>query len=128
MSLEQYIKNLENNMVSLKLPRFSMESTSNLIEVLKSIGVTDLFSPDKADLSGITGEQNIYVTNFQQRNIIRVDEIGIAAGSVANTVMIPLSAARNPIEFHATHPFICFVYDRELKIPLFTAYVVEPSE
>ncbi|CAH8857626.1 unnamed protein product [Trichobilharzia szidati] len=128
MSLEQYIKKLENNMVSLKLPRFSLESTSNLIEVLKSIGVTDLFSPDKADLSGITGERNIYVTNFQQKNIIRVDEIGIAAGSVANMVMIPLSAARNPIEFHATHPFICFVYDRQLKISLFTAYVAEPSE
>ncbi|CAH8857638.1 unnamed protein product [Trichobilharzia szidati] len=128
MPLEQYIKKLENNMVSLKLPRFSLESTSNLIEVLQSIGVTDLFSPDKADLSGITGERNIYVTNFQQKNIIRVDEIGIAAGSVANMVMIPLSAARNPIEFHATHPFICFVYDRQLKISLFTAYVVEPSE
>ncbi|CAH8584270.1 unnamed protein product [Heterobilharzia americana] len=79
------------------------------------------------DLSGITGEKNIYVTTFQQKDVIRVDETGIEAGSVANLVVVPLSASLNPTEFHVTHPFVCSIYDHELKIPLVTARVLEPT-
>ncbi|TNN18161.1 Leishmanolysin-like peptidase isoform 2 [Schistosoma japonicum] len=119
--LKPYIEQLENSMVSLKLPKLKLESSLDVVESLKLLGINDLFEPGIADLSGITTQHNIHVASFRQKDLIRIDEVGIEAGSVANAMFIPLSAHRNLIEFHVTHPFICFVYDRQLNLPLISA-------
>ncbi|KAH8872666.1 Leishmanolysin-like peptidase [Schistosoma japonicum] len=119
--LKPYIEQLENSMVSLKLPKLKLESSLDVVESLKLLGINDLFEPGVADLSGITTQHNIHVASFRQKDLIRIDEVGIEAGSVANAMFIPLSAHRNLIEFHVTHPFICFVYDRQLNLPLISA-------
>lgn len=38
--------------VSLKLPRFKIESQMDLIKYMRSLGINDLFDPGLADLSG----------------------------------------------------------------------------
>uniref|UniRef100_A0A3Q0KJ19 Serpin, putative n=1 Tax=Schistosoma mansoni TaxID=6183 RepID=A0A3Q0KJ19_SCHMA len=127
-SLQNYIQQLKSERVSLKLPKFKLESTLDLENILKLHGIHDLFDPIKADLSGITSHSNIHVTSFRQKDVIRIDEVGMEARSVANAMFIPLSSYRNPIQFHITHPFICFVYDKELNLSLFAARVIKPLQ
>ncbi|CAH8525657.1 unnamed protein product [Schistosoma turkestanicum] len=126
--LENYIQKLKNEQVSLKLPKFKLETLVDLEKTLKQLGIHDIFNPLKADFSGITNQWRMHVTSFQQKNVIRVDETGIEAGSVANAMFIPLHSYKNPIEFHVLHPFICFIYDKTLKLPLFAARVTEPLQ
>ncbi|CAI2730971.1 unnamed protein product [Schistosoma spindalis] len=49
--LSEYVKNLKETTVSLRLPKFTLKNTLDLVPTLKSIGVVDLFDPVKADLS-----------------------------------------------------------------------------
>ncbi|VDO87207.1 unnamed protein product [Schistosoma margrebowiei] len=50
--LSEYVKNLKETAVSLRLPKFTLKNTLDLVPTLKSIGVVDLFDPVKSDLSG----------------------------------------------------------------------------
>ena len=47
--------------MEVQLPRFLMESSSNLQDVLKQMKVTDVFQ-DGADLSGMTTDEGIQLT------------------------------------------------------------------
>ena len=74
--------------VSLTLPRFSAESRFNLSDVLKTLGMSALFDPATADLSGITSDQRLYISNvIHQANIDVVEE-----GTTASAVTVILGA------------------------------------
>ncbi len=58
--------------VSLGLPKFSIHGdTIPLVEQLTSMGLSSLFGSD-ADLSGITGRRNLYVSSVQHKALIDV--------------------------------------------------------
>ncbi|CAH8603434.1 unnamed protein product [Schistosoma rodhaini] len=50
-SLQNYIQQLKSERVSLKLPKFKLESILDLENILKLHGIHDLFDPIKANLS-----------------------------------------------------------------------------
>ncbi len=55
--------------VSLGLPKFSIHATP--CHVLTSMGLSSLFGSD-ADLSGITGRRDLYVSSVQHKALIDV--------------------------------------------------------
>ncbi len=58
--------------VSLGLPKFSIHGdTIPLVEQLTSMGLGSLFGSD-ADLSGITGRRNLYVSSVQHKALVDV--------------------------------------------------------
>ena len=51
---------------NLYLPKFSISSSYNLEDVLPQLGVREVFT-NKADLSGITGEKDLAVSQVSVR-------------------------------------------------------------
>ena len=60
--IEQWLKAAGPRDVNVKLPKFKFEQKYDLKEVLREMGVTDLFSEGVADLSGVDGELMCFCT------------------------------------------------------------------
>ena len=63
------------------LPKFTMETSIDLKDSLKKLGVKDLFDPASANLSGIDGSSSLYVSQALQRSFVEVNEEGTEAAS-----------------------------------------------
>ena len=66
--------------VDVVIPIFKFESSPDLKRVLRNVGIVDLFNDD-ADLSGISGSKDLYVTDAFHRTIIEVNEKGTEAAA-----------------------------------------------
>ncbi|KAH7941618.1 hypothetical protein HPB49_015530 [Dermacentor silvarum] len=64
---------LETHVVELSLPRFKIELSVDIKNVLQSMGVQDLFS-HKADLSGIGGKKDLVVSAALHKAFVEVNE------------------------------------------------------
>merc|ERR1719244_1255155 len=109
-TLEKVEEKSYKGKVDVMIPKFKFTSTMDLNEPLQSMGVQDLFSAKSADLSGVSGKSNLFVTQVVQKAFIEVNEEGSEAAAVtvvqANTRSISL-----PTIFKADRPFKFFIQD-----------------
>lgn len=100
-------ENLDLIEVNVKLPRFKLEESYNLNSYLAHLGVEDLFN-SKADLSGISGARDLFISKIVHKSFVEVNEEGTEAA--AATAGIATFCMLMPEEnFFADHPFIFFI-------------------
>lgn len=112
--------------VELSLPRFETDSFHNLVDVLRKLGINDLFDSGKCDISGIFddfAEGGLHVNLFLQKAKVKVNEEGseaaaVTVGSVTNSI----GPAAEPIRvsFDADHPFLYSIISTVYGTVLFT--------
>ena len=89
------------------------------------MGVTDMFSPDTADFSGIDKTQPLYCALIKQKSIIELDREGTKAASVTLAGMKCMSADPSAaVYITLDRPFFYAIVDNEYKLPLFLGAVV----
>ncbi len=82
-SLEEWTSDLWDRLVHVYFPKFTMRSDFDLKQPLQSMGVTDVFDGEVADLSGIDGIPNWLFLGFAlQKAFIEVNEEGTEAAAV----------------------------------------------
>ncbi|MBI3853268.1 MAG: serpin family protein [Verrucomicrobia bacterium] len=106
------------------LPRFKARQCFDLKEALTALGVRSLFSVAEADLSGMTGRRDLYVSDAIQEAFIEVDESGTKAG--ATTHVRAEGKAKGDV-FRANHPFLFLIRENQTGCILFLGRVVDPS-
>lgn len=116
--------------VNLSLPKFDVVSKKELVGGLKALGVTDVFDPMEADLSGLitAGQPGLspYISKAEHACRVRIDEEGCEAA--AYTLMAAAGAApgaKDVIDFTLDRPFIFVVNGRD-SVPLFAGVVANP--
>lgn len=109
-SLDQIDSQMREEHLHLAIPRFRVETTGRAEKSLAKSGITSLFT-SKANLSGISKEQELHVDELVQHVAVRVDEGAITqnAFSASNAVRSEPSA---DTELVIDHPFLFFVRDR----------------
>jgi serpin B len=81
-----------------------------------------------ADLSGMTGEKNLYIDEVIHKAFIEVNETGTeAAAATAAIIGLKSSLRDEPVRFNADHPFLYFLLDRQTGCIIFTGRLVKPS-
>ncbi|XP_011314405.1 leukocyte elastase inhibitor [Fopius arisanus] len=81
--------------VMLQMPKFKMESTTDLKPAMEEMGMTDMFS-DKADFKGITDAPPLKIGKAMQKAMIDVNEEGSEAAAVTSMVAVPMSMPMPP--------------------------------
>ncbi|MDE6726908.1 MAG: serpin family protein [Oscillospiraceae bacterium] len=116
--------------VSARMPKLNFESSFPLTEALQAAGLSDLFDPDKADLTSMQGssEQQFYVSEVIQKTKLELDEEGTRAA--AATAIITNDAAAMPVEreikeVFLNRPFAFLIYDGEAGQIVFMGKVTE---
>ena len=114
--------------VNVYLPRFKMTwGTASLKNALATLGMPDAFDPEKADFTGITGQDGLYISDIFHKAFVEVNEKGTEAA--AGTFLgVTKSIHAEPIVFRADHPFLFLIRDNRSGSILFIGRVTNPTE
>lgn len=126
-NLTLWLNQLEKHKVIVSVPKFKMTSQFGLASVLKSMGMTDVFT-SSADLSGINGKRNLFISAVIHKAYVDVNEEGTEAAAATAVAVRLLSAApdRMPV-FRADHPFLFLIRDNNSGCILFIGRVMNPN-
>lgn len=113
--------------INLSMPKFDVVDDTRLNDALQSLGITDVFDPEKADFTSILPEQAAWVDAVSHAARVKVDEEGVEAA--AYTAMLFAGAARPPeeeMDFVLDRPFLFVISSYRSNLPLFAGVVNEP--
>jgi serpin B len=125
--IEDLRQSLTERRVNVYFPKFSLETTYPLAGTLAAMGMPTAFT-DAADLSGMDGTQNLFVSSVVHKAFVDVNEEGTEAAA-ATGVIINLKTSLEGDEtptFRADHPFIFAILDNDTGTILFMGRVVDP--
>uniref|UniRef100_A0A8C5TKB5 Serpin family B member 11 n=1 Tax=Malurus cyaneus samueli TaxID=2593467 RepID=A0A8C5TKB5_9PASS len=118
-------ENMFESTVEVYLPRFKLEGTFNLNEVLQEMGMTDIFNESKVDLSAMTFAKSLVLSNVVHKAYVEVNEEGTvaAAGTGASIVRRSLPLVE---VFMANHPFLFFIRHNPTNTIVFFGKLCSP--
>ncbi|KAM7035906.1 serpin B5 [Passerculus sandwichensis] len=94
--------------VEVYLPRFKLEGTFNLNQVLQEMGMTDIFTESKVDLSAMTFAKSLVLSNVVHKAYVEVNEEGTVAAAGTGASIARRSLPLTEV-FMANHPFLFFI-------------------
>ena len=124
--MAQWIMLLENTTVKVSIPQFILSQHFELKEVVSNLGISDLFEPHLADLSGLTSVESLYVSHIIHKAHVDVNEKGTEAAAATGVIMQKRSLDMYP-EFYADHPFLFVIYHKSTNAVLFVGRVTRPE-
>lgn len=109
------------------LPRLELETKYSLKGTLSAMGMPAVMTSD-ADLSGISSERGIHLSEVVHRAFVKVDEEGTEAAAATGGIVSATSAEPGlPPIFRADHPFIFMIRHRDTGAILFAGRVANPA-
>jgi serpin B len=121
----------QQRQVQLALPKFAFETRLVLRPVLESMGITALFDPASADLSGISQGAGLYVATVVHDAQVQVNEEGtVAAAATAATGAVKTceGCGAGPPLVEIDRPFWFLIRDTRNGGILFMGQVSDPRE
>ena len=114
----------------VELPKFKLEDSMSLNDVLKSLGMESAFDPHGAEFGGLAKEAaGLYVSEVSQDTFIEVNEEGTEAAAVTVVAMNEsASPSDRPFEMKLNRPFFFAITDRTTGLILFMGEVGNPAE
>ena len=127
--IDSLVRALDSTMLyPVLLPKFTVTfGTISLLSALQSLGMIDAFVQDKADLSGIDGTKDLYVSDVLHKAFIAVDEKGTEAAAATAVIIKTWESLSSPPSFIADRPFIFMIRDKQTKAILFMGRVLDPT-
>ena len=102
--------------VDLKLPAFETETEVNLVNIMKSLGMTRAFDPYHAEFNEMLElpDGSLYLGLLKQKSKIKVNEEGTeaAAVTVGGFFATSVQPPAEPVTFHADRPFIYLIQEQ----------------
>ena len=118
----------EKKGIKLQLPRFTMEYKKSLVGVLKTLGMEKAFSPNEADLSGISTQyDDLHISDVIHKTYLKVNEEGTEAAAVTAIVVGPISVEPSIPVVRIDRPFILAIREHHSGSILFIGKVYEPE-
>jgi len=125
-NFSRWLKDLHRRKVMLSMPKFRLTCRLNLGTTLRSMGMTDAFSP-LADFSGIDGTKFLYICAVLHKAYIDVNEEGTEAAAATGVVLNLKAAPTQPVRFIADHPFFFAIRHNRTGSLLFLGRLTNPE-
>lgn len=109
----------------IHLPKFELEQSLPLTELLQTFSVRDIFRASRADLSGITGLKTLFVSNALHKASIKVDEKGTVSSAATGIGITMLSY---PMTIRFERPFLFYIIHRRSKTIVFSGKMKNPRQ
>nr|CAB3265987.1 leukocyte elastase inhibitor-like [Phallusia mammillata] len=126
-NLTRWISQISNTDVEVTIPKFILEESLDLVQVLPKLGVTDLFDGEKADLSGqAKTDIPLFVDQILTKTSFEMNERGSMVTSAVMVGMdygIPFSYK----QFLADHPFLWAIRHQQTGLVLFMGRIQRPD-
>ena len=124
--LSEYKKQMqETKLDEIYLPKFEFNTKYFMKDALSNLGMPTAFDRSKADFSGMTTTEKIWIDSIIHQAYIKVDEKGTEAAA-ATAGMIIGATPRNV--FKADHPFVFIIQQKDTGNILFIGRVIDPTK
>lgn len=124
--LSAVIGGLAPSWVDVRLPKFKLETTINLVPILENMGMEDAFLSGVADFSGIDGAEDLSIASAIHKAVVEVNETGTIAAAATEIGLAPTVVGWSVV-FQADHPFIFLIRDTNSGSILFMGRVDDPT-
>ncbi|NXE23728.1 ILEU inhibitor, partial [Ardeotis kori] len=122
--LQEWTEHLYSTDVRVCLPKFKLEESYDLESDLAALGLLDVFDSGKADLSGMSGARDLFLSKIVHKAFVEVNEEGTeAAAATAGIAMLCLAIEE---DFNADHPFLFFIQHNPTQSILFVGRYASP--
>ena len=111
--------------VQLHLPKFKATGKSRLGETLKAMGMPLPFDAVKADFTGMTDKQRLFIGAVIHEAVVEVDEKGTVAAAATAVEMFGDGGQRS-VTVRADRPFLFLIVDDTTQAILFVGRVAKP--
>jgi len=109
--------------VNLGFPKLEMEYEKKLNEILNAMGMKLAFT-DNADLSGMSPEEGLFISEVKHKTYVRIDEEGTEAAAVTS-IGVGATGAMNPY-FYADRPYLFAIWEANSNSVLFIGKIECP--
>ncbi|XP_065155055.1 leukocyte elastase inhibitor-like isoform X10 [Paramisgurnus dabryanus] len=111
--------------VEISLPKFKLEETYDMMNLLVKLGMVDAFDIGKANFSAMSPKNDLVVSEVIHKSFVEVNEEGTEAAA-ATGVVIMTKCLRLPKIFNADHPFLFFIRHNPTNTILFYGRFCSP--
>lgn len=121
LNMSEMITSAKNEPVDVILPKFNVEYSSQLSDILVYLGIEQAFDSSNADFSDLAiGDGNIFIGDVLHKTYINVDEKGTQAGAAtAVEMLMRMSMGMPNREIRLNSPFIYMIVDNTRNFPIF---------
>ena len=109
---------MDEEEVEVFLPRFTLEESYDMEEVLRDLGMTDAFQEARADFSGMSSRRGLHLSRVVHKSFVEVTEEGTEAAAATGAVVMMRCLMVVP-RFNADHPFLFFIQHSKTGAILF---------
>lgn len=112
------------------LPKFKLEYSTSLNDVLKTLGMAEAFEAGKANFKGMAAEPPLFISNVGHKTFVEVNEEGTEAAAVTDVGVAATAAPVAPketFELIANRPFIYAIVDKQTGAFLFLGVMGDPA-
>lgn len=113
--------------IQMTIPQFDVASNRDLKEGLRSLGITDVFDPQKGAFGGILNSQTepVFVSQVDHAARVAIDEEGVTAAAYTVMTLCGAGAPTEILEFVVDRPFM-FAITGPGNVVLFAGVVEQP--
>ncbi len=126
-TVEGIIETIDNKQVDLTMPKFEFDSSFSLKAALSALGMPIAFDPDYADLSGMTGNRDLFIMDVVHKAFVSVDEEGTEAAAATAVIVGETALPPAPVTMTIDRPFIFLIRDIATGTILFVGRTLNPS-
>ncbi|MFM7136829.1 MAG: serpin family protein [Planctomycetota bacterium] len=114
--------------VILSLPKWTARKPLSLTAALQSLGMKQAFVAGRADLSGMDGTKDLFVSDVVHEGFVEVSEEGTEAAAATGVIVATRAAVipEEPLEVKADRPFAWAVVEPGTGAVLFAGTVTDP--
>lgn len=123
--IEEWANSVKKQKVEVYLPRFTVEQEIDLKDILKALGVTEIFIKD-ANLTAMSDNKELFLSKAVHKSFIEVNEEGSEAAAASGMIAISRMAVLYP-QVIVDHPFFFLIKNRKTGMILFMGRVMHPE-
>lgn len=123
--IEEWANSVKKQKVEVYLPRFTVEQEIDLKDILKALGVTEIFIKD-ANLTAMSDNKELFLSKAVHKSFIEVNEEGSEAAAASGMIAISRMAVLYP-QVIVDHPFFFLIKNRKNGTILFMGRVMHPE-
>ncbi|XP_053142058.1 alpha-1-antitrypsin-like [Hemicordylus capensis] len=113
--------------IELYIPKCSITTSYDLKQLMQGLGVIDAFNGAAADLSGIDGGRNLFVSQATHKAILNIQENGTEAAALTRIKIDIASGLSHPPTIRFNRPFLMAITDNSTQSMVSMGKIVNPN-
>ncbi|UCC80267.1 MAG: serpin family protein [Candidatus Zixiibacteriota bacterium] len=125
-SLKLWTGNLRSRKGTISMPRFKLEYNKTLTDMLSSLGMGMAFS-GAADFSGISAQDQMFISFVKHKTYVDVDEEGTEAAAVTSVGMATSAGPSEKFVMRVDRPFLFLIRESGSGTIMFLGKIADPT-